>query len=442
MSQIETTYKVDYKGEHAWGYKLINKINDKWYYGKGKGNIEEYDTGSYSPELMSAISKGEIRREIVKVDESYISIGIWETQLLTEKNAENDPMSYNENNGFDKIKKIPRVSMCKEIADEIRKHKSYCNHGITDIDLTGHKDYKGKIGFLKSTSFINDWDYLQPRYNLYVADHLKDLTEKIDQYKGNLEAIESETGQLLFSVVLINRKILNKPKTNQTIDGNHTQKATIQSRYGYKLKVLYIPESIHSDWSDDEVRMIAEYLNPRNKMTTLQTAEEDVIKTATALAIKYGKESSVITDYINQHNFNNKAKDRIKKNVSTKINQIKKAEARPKNFIDWTLPEWKEILKKKVSEREKEPGTYSVYWSSGKAGVGDYCSKMLRILYQGNKGKIVKKIHCYIHHPDNDVKKDFKKEIEQDFKNWQRIFKHEDVELTWEEMPTEKEENN
>ena len=49
--------------------------------------------------------------------------------------------------------------------------------------------------------------------------------------------------------------------------------------------------------------MIAEYLNPRNKMTTLQTAEEDVIKTATALAIKYGKESSVITDYINQHNF-------------------------------------------------------------------------------------------------------------------------------------------
>ena len=190
----------------AWGYKLINTVNKKWYYGIGQNDIDKYDTGSYNPELMNAINKGEIERIIVRVDDSYKSIQIWERQLLTELNAENDSMSYNDNNGFSKIKKLPRVDMCKEIADEIRKYKSYCNYEITDIDLAEEKEYKGKRGILKPTSFLRDWDSLQPRHKLFVVEHLKELTEKIDQYKGNLEVIEQETGQLLFGVVLQNRK--------------------------------------------------------------------------------------------------------------------------------------------------------------------------------------------------------------------------------------------
>lgn len=436
---IKTNYKVEYNGESAWGYKLINTVNGMWYYGIGHGDIDEYDTGSYNPKLMNAISKGEIEREIVRVDNSYTSIQIWETQLLTELDAENDPMSYNDNNGFSKIKKLPRVGMCKEIADEIRKYKSYCGYEITDIDLSTEKEFKGKRGILKPTSFLRDWQSLQPRHNLFVVEHLNDLEEKIDQYKGNLEAIEQETDQTLFVVVLQNRKRKNKPKADLKIDGNHTFESTIRSRYGFTLKVLYIPESIHNDWTEDEIRLIGEFLNPRDEKTTLQTAEEDAVKTAVELSIKYDRDSSVVNDYLNKHKFTSKAKDRIKKNVTTQLNKMDKEAAKPKNFIDWTLPEYREILKEKVKDCESESGTYSTYWSSAKASIGDYASKMLKKIYQGKEN--LKKIKVFIHHPSVDAQKTFEKDYEVDFENWQRIFKHEKVDLKWEEMPMTKEED-
>lgn len=435
---MKTTYEAEYKGEFAWGYKLVNTVNGKWYFGIGQKEIDKYDTGSYCPELLNAISKGQIKREIVRVDNSYRAIQIWETQLLTELDAENDPMSYNDNNGFSKIKKLPRVTMCKEIADEIRKYKSYCGHEITDIDLSTEKEFKGKTGILKPTSFLRDWQSLQPRYNLYVAEHLRNLEEKIDQYKGNLEAIEQETGQTLFGVVLQNRKQKNKPKADLKIDGNHTFESTVRSRYGFTLKVLYIPESIHNDWTEDEIRLIADFLNPIDEKTTLQTAEDDAIKTAVELSIKYDRDSSVVNDYLNKHKFTSKAKDRIKKNVATKLNKLDKLAARPENFIDWTLPDYREILKEKVKEYESESGTFSTYWTSAKASIGDYASKMLKKIYQGKEN--VKKIKLLIHHPDTDAKKTFEKDYEVDFENWQRIFKHEAVVLTWEEMPMTKEE--
>ena len=435
---MKTTYEVKYNGESAWGYKLINTVNKMWYYGIGQGDIEKYDTGSYNPKLMNAISKGQIEREIVRVDNSYRSMQIWERELLSELDAENDDTSYNDNNGFSKIKRLPRVDMCKDIADEIRKYKSYCGYEITDIDLSTEKEFKGKIGILKPTSFLRDWGSLQPRHNLYVAEHLKNLEEKIDQYKGNLEAIEQETGQTLFGVVLQNRKRKNKPKADLKIDGNHTFESTVRSRYGFTLKVLYIPESIHNDWTEDEIRLIAEYLNPIDEMTTLQTAEEDAIKTAVELSIKYDKDSSVVNDYLNKHKFTSKAKDRIKKNVTTQLNKMDKEAARPKNFIDHTLPEYREIMKDKVNDYEIESGTYSTYWSSSKASIGDYASKMLKKIYQGKEN--VKKIKLLIHHPDTDAKKTFEKDYEVDFENWQRIFKHENVKLTWEEMPMTKDE--
>ena len=435
---MKTTYEVKYNGESAWGYKLINTVNKMWYYGIGQGDIEKYDTGSYNPKLMNAFSKGQIEREIVRVDNSYRSMQIWERELLSELDAENDDTSYNDNNGFSKIKRLPRVDMCKDIADEIRKYKSYCGYEITDIDLSTEKEFKGKIGILKPTSFLRDWGSLQPRHNLYVAEHLKNLEEKIDQYKGNLEAIEQETGQTLFGVVLQNRKQKNKPKADLKIDGNHTFESTVRSRYGFTLKVLYIPESIHNDWTEDEIRLIAEYLNPIDEMTTLQTAEEDAIKTAVELSIKYDKDSSVVNDYLNKHKFTSKAKDRIKKNVTTQLNKMDKEAARPKNFIDHTLPEYREIMKDKVNDYEIESGTYSTYWSSSKASIGDYASKMLKKIYQGKEN--LKKIKLLIHHPSVEAQETFEKDYEVDFENWQRIFKHEKVELTWEEMPMTKEE--
>ena len=435
---METIFKVKYNGEFAWGYELINTVNGMWYVGIGQGDINTYDTGSYNPELMSAISRGEIVRYIVWVDGSYDSTQVWETELLHERDAENDPMSYNESNGMSPIKTLPRIDMCYDIAQEIRKHNSYCNNELTVIDLRTEKEFIKKKGVLKLTSFLRDLDALQPRHKIIDGDHLSELTELIDQYKGNLNAIEEATEQTLFCVVLKNRKQKNKPPSDLRIDGNHTFKATIVSRYGWTLKILYIPESIHNDWSEDEIRLIGEYLNPRDVKTVLETAEEDAVKTAFELAKKYGKDSSLINDYLVKHKFVAKAKDRIKANVTRQMTKLDEERSRPKNFIDYKDPEDMETLKDKVEEYKKEPNTHSVCWSSSKAAIGDYASKMLKIIYDGKKN--VKTIKLVIYHPSMVAMNKFKKEYEHDFKNWKRLFKHEYVDLQWEEAPFQRDE--
>ena len=63
---------------------------------------------------------------------------------------------------------------------------------------------------------------------------------------------------------------------------------------------------------------------------------------------------------------------------------------------------------------------------------------MLKKIYQGKEN--VKKIKGLLHHVGVEAKETFEKDYEVDFENWQRIFKHENVELTWEEMPMTKDE--
>ena len=124
---METTFDVAHKGEAAWAYRLDNTVTGKWYIGISKSDIDDYDTSSEDIELLSAISRGEVVRRIIRFDESYPAMEIWETQELTFLNAKDDPMSYNHSNGMARIKRLPRIEMMKGIADEIRKTNSYNN---------------------------------------------------------------------------------------------------------------------------------------------------------------------------------------------------------------------------------------------------------------------------------------------------------------------------
>ena len=64
-------------------------------------------------------------------------------------------------------------------------------------------------------------------------------------------------------------------------------------------------------------------------------------------------------------------------------------------------------MKDKVNDYEIESGTYSTYWSSSKASIGDYASKMLKKIYQGKEN--LKKIKLLIHHPSVEAQETFEK---------------------------------
>ena len=43
---MKTTYKTKYNGESAWGYKLINTVNNMWYYGIGQDDLVLLSAGN------------------------------------------------------------------------------------------------------------------------------------------------------------------------------------------------------------------------------------------------------------------------------------------------------------------------------------------------------------------------------------------------------------
>ena len=62
-----------YKEGQPWGYKLTNVVNNKFYYGiaGAEQTPDTYTTSSKNTELLSAISKGQVVRDIVLTDSSY-----------------------------------------------------------------------------------------------------------------------------------------------------------------------------------------------------------------------------------------------------------------------------------------------------------------------------------------------------------------------------------
>ena len=131
-----------------------------------------------------------------------------------------------------------------------------------------------------------------------------------------------------------------------------------------------------------------------------------------------------------------KAKARIKKNVATKLNNLEEEDRRPQNFIDYA--DSKEPLKLIVEEHKKKPNTWSVYWSTSKASIGDYATKILKRIYHGKEN--LKVVHIVLYHPTIVAKKKFDKEYAQGFEDWKRILKYEGVELRWTIMPWLKDE--
>ena len=201
-SNLKTIYDVPYNGENSWGYRLKNTVTKKWYDGiaeknntKGIENPEDYITHSNNPELMNAIANGEIERHIIRVDNSYNSMVVWETERLTKLNAKNDPMSYNENNGMSQTKSLPDVPMLKHMAETILEHHSISGVDAFMLDLSDEKEFDNLVGKLKSSSTYNNLKPLQIREELIDSEHVDEIATDIDDYLGDLDMLEEKTGQ-------------------------------------------------------------------------------------------------------------------------------------------------------------------------------------------------------------------------------------------------------
>ena len=413
-----------------WGYKLLNWKNGKWYYGITKKNPDIYFTSSKNTELLSAINKDEIVRSIEISDDSWEHLQTWEKEILTKNNAAKNPMSYNNSNGIAIIKTTVDDKLMRKVADDILNHNTVSGVNPVEVDITNEVEPNNKTKF-KPDSIYNNILQFQVRDNLLSGDHIKNLTDKIDQHYGNLDRIEAEPGHKLIIVVLEDR-LFNGRNVPLRIGGNHTWHATLKSQFGFKFRILYIPKSVHSQWSDLEIRILGQYLNPRDKKTILETNEDDAVKTGLEIYKKTNKSTTTLNSYLNNENWTPKQKDRIKQRVGREYEKWELLKTTPQNFIDYSTPEQFKLVTDKVEEL-KEPNCLVKYMSTGKASIADPVSKIIHEIYNGEIR--LEKIKIVLYHPSLKHYNEFKNKWEQYFPTWQRLIKHENINLTWYEMP-------
>ena len=421
-----------YKEGQPWGYKLTNMVNNKFYYGIAGADQspDTYITSSKNTDLLSAISKGQVERDIVLTDSSFENMKAWENDILTKNNAASNPMSYNKSNGIvGVVKEVINDKIMKAVADDIVKNNSVSGVNIHEMDLTNEVESNNKSK-LRPDSVLNNLVFLQIR-DKTSGEHLKNLADKIDQYYGNLDRLEEDTGQKLL-VVVLNNRLYNGRYVRLVIGGNHTWHATLKSKLGFKVRVLEIPSSVHGKWSDLEIRILGQYLNPRDKKTILETNEDDAVKTGVEIYKKTNKSSTSLNSYLNNEHWSPKQKDRIKQRVGTEYAKWEELKNRPQNFIDYSTDEQKQLIENRVKELEGS-NTLVKVMSTGKASIGDPMTKVLHEIFKGEKR--LEKIKIVLYHPNMSKYNEFKSKWEQYFPTWQRLAKHENVDLTWEEMP-------
>ena len=433
------TENLVYKGEPVWAYILHNIKNNMWYVGISTQSPEDYQTSSNNKELMIAMSKGEITRRIIKVGHNLEQMKKFESDLINDTNADKDPMSYNLSRGIvsKKVVREPRLDMMKQAADQILEHRTLEGCKFVNVSLDNEKNIKNDKGYFVEGSYLNDIKSFQIREKDLDHNHVDALIEKIDSALGNLKVVEETTKQK-FLVVILRDRMVRGEDVDLRIGGKHTFHAIEKSKNCFTMPTLNIPKSVHSDWTDEEIRALGEYLNPVNSVLTLQSSEDDIIKTGVVLANQFGSDSDSIAQHLNNHNLSSKQRTRIRTNITTQYNKQKELQEQPKNFIVYENSTDTRI-QSMVDQLKKDYHTYVSVLSSGKLSVGDVVQRAVKEIKDGKNN--IKRIKLVVYHPTQSAKNTFDTKWKSMIDAWDWAVDKEKIEsITYIEMPHLKEE--
>tara|TARA_Y100000768_G_C23963153_1_gene676468 strand:- start:82 stop:1434 length:1353 start_codon:yes stop_codon:yes gene_type:complete len=420
-----------YQDGVPWLYELENKETGEKYVGVGDGvNSTPYNyiCTTTSQKLKSDISKGLIIRRILEINPSYTEIKNRENKILDEVDAGNNPMYYNDFNGIPQEVSTKRFNLMKKYANEILENEMIEGVKVIEYDLTGIKTKKG--GLIKS-HWLNDVRPLQVREVLIDWVDVSKKAKIIDHFAGNFDNFYEETGLKPIVVILTDREY-HGSIVDLRIGGNHTWHATLKAEYGFKLRILSIPKSIHGDWSDLEIRALGDFLNPKSMRDSFIKSPDpdDTIKTGLEI-YKENKDEIGLTEYLNNHGYTGKDKTNIKKRVKTEYSKWLISKETPKNFIIYHNWRDKRIQKRK-KELEKKYKLVQII-SSGKLSLGDPIQKLG--MQADENGFSYKNIMILVYHPSPAAKKEYDAKWVKAFDFWNNRLDRKKLQLKVEEMP-------
>jgi hypothetical protein len=329
-------------GMVATVYKYTNLNNGRIYIGIHKESDKPYHTSSKDTDFLQdkAERGAKFKFEIL----SWGSVGECEdieNNLLESVDAANNPLYYNKWNGKPGVKKKD-----KKFQNEITKELFLLRKGKTP---------KNKIKLLSADCIQEPKTFLK-LYNEYGLAQIRDEQINDDNVADIKDAIINNYGDIDYPIYLKDRYFEGEFYPHILISGNHTifTPVNMKEHFQYEsTEYIVIPKTIHEGYTDADWRAVGNNMNVKTQVIGKTYNEWDALKEAIDA---YEDGNSYCTE-------DDKTRWRMM-GVGKKINWIikkvqehiveKKQRGKGMVRVNYSTPEGKAILSKKVKERKKD----------------------------------------------------------------------------------------
>ena len=238
----------------AYVYRFTNSDNGKIYIGFHKGStVDKYQHSSKSKEFNEAFANSKITFifDVISYG-SMKDMKQLEYEKLTEVDARNNDLYYNQTNGQQQYARV-----------DLKKVKSL----IEDIN-------NGKYPkILEPVDEQVEMEAFQVRYQ-HDDIHQQEITQAVDLANGDTENCFGK-GQGLRVIVFQGR---GTNGGDLRVDGNHSVYGASKSKHSNRIGVIYIPYEVNSTLNDAEMRTFCNLSNPRSKVRRKETDKKTGVK--------------------------------------------------------------------------------------------------------------------------------------------------------------------
>lgn len=339
------------EGSVGFIYLWTNLTTGEWYLGKRNGPTKSgYLFSSKQDRFLSDFVNPKYKWSyniMTYVTTNVNDLTNLESDMLTEKDAKNDPMSYNKSNGIRVNTGEPNLKKVLLLASRI-------------INL--EFPIREKVQIKDLMQMIENGERVQSRRKDNY-DKIKEIAEFINDAGGITDPTPEKGIVGCDPVVILHNTVFNgKFYEELIVDGSTTTQGASKADKAVYLRVQDVPAEETADFTDGELVMLGNALNPPlKKRKTPNTKDEfyDHVLQSYYKGLDVKSEVNIQTGK-QIHGLSTQAINRVLKDVINDVAKKKRWAASGETFCDYDTPAYKDRLVKAVRKANSLHGVYCI----------------------------------------------------------------------------------